>query len=416
MPASHSLIFTLITTSLLLGCASTTSNNKSPKPSQSSVEEPTQLRVGFTPTCPSKDSKKESAVLATVGATIAASIGQKVAEATIDKISTYLSQNEEYILGGDGRMEAFAVWTKEGDIKPNPEQQCMIVVIGKSFAPANLSKDEFKELTENVKTPFPNYNNVVVYNATGLIGEPLLYLEALMEFRDSKNSPSFFHFTPRAWHYPNFISDDSWRFSKARDFLLKVDFNIPGQAKPFATLEIKQEDMEPGGLTSRSVIDKTQPWIPLPDVIDKPAAPEKIKTDEYVYPVNARAIITETKKPHTLLKYLGEATSSQKDEISQLAADEIMRATDQSARLTAKEVALSTAATKYDAYVTAYTAASDAVTAYQAASENQKALARTKAEIAIKKLAIARAVAKSAIKEAGIGGFEDLPPLASVGS
>ncbi|WP_152623768.1 MULTISPECIES: hypothetical protein [Pseudomonas] len=416
MPASHSSIFTLTVTSLLFGCASGPTNSSSPTSSGPSIEAPTQLRVGFNPTCPSKESKKESAVLATVGATIAASIGQKVTEATLDKISSYLSRNEEYTLDGDGRMEAFAIWTKEGDIKPNPEQQCMIVVIGKSFAPANLSKKAFNELTKDFKNPFPNYDNAVVYKTTGLIGEPLLYLEALIEFRDSKNSPSFFHFTPRAWYYPKFISDDSWRFNKARDFLLKVDLTIPGQPKPFATLEIKQEDMVPGGLTSNSVIDKIQPWVPLPDVIDKPASPEKIKTDEYVYPVNARALITETKKPHTLLKYLGEAASSQKDEISRFVGDEIMKATDQSARLAAKETALSTASTKYDAYVTSYTAASDAVAAYQAASENAKAQARTKAEIAIKKLAIARAVAKSAIKEAGIGGFEDLPPLASLGN
>jgi hypothetical protein len=412
MPLRSSLLV-LAASALLSGCAAQSTNSPSPGDSNTSTDAPTQLRVGFSPLCPTKDASKESAVLATVGATIAANVGQKITEATLDKLSAYLSKNEEYNLSGDGRMNAFAVWTTDGEVKPNTNEQCMILVIGKEFAPAGLSNAKYMALRKGLNPPFRDYKDYAIYQSTGLVGQPLLYLEAIIEFRESKNSPSYFNFTPREWYYPRFISKDGWRFNKARDFLLKVDLTIPGQANSFGSFEIKQENMLSGGLTSSFVIDKIQPWIPLPEVIDKPASPDKIKTAEYVYPVNVHALITETQKPHTLLKYLGDATNSQKEEISGFVRDEIMRATDQSARLAAKESALSTATTKYDAYVVAHAAASDAIAAYQSAPENKKAQERTKAEIAIKKLALARAVAKSAVKEADIDGFEDLPPLES---
>jgi len=395
----------------LCGCSSwqTSSSLRS-----AASDAPPQLRVAFAPECPTRPEGAQESFLGSLAVGIAVSIGQKAAERAIDALSTYLTSDKAYTLEDSSRMDGFAKWKTDGNVKLNDKEQCMIIVVGQLFSTPDMSEEDINNRMASYQLPFAHYDNIAVHNATGLISSPMLYLEAMLVPNGSDNVPStHYAFQPVQWYYPDFIGDSSWRFNENRDVLLKVELYKPGVKEVLGSFEIKQSDMAAGGLTNDIVVNDKQPWNPLPS--DLKAAPEGLKLDgeQVIYPVNVKALFVETSKPRTIVKYTGEAIAAQKTAFSTGVGNEIREGLDQATRLSNRSVAIETARAKYNDYVTAYGVASAAVEKYQHSIGNAKIQAQNEALLARKKLSISRALAKAAFLDAGVGDFEELPSLAS---
>lgn len=395
----------------LYGCSSSQKLNSTPPPASNA---PPQLRIAFAPECPSRSAGTQESFLGPLAVAIAASIGQKAAEGAIDALSNYLTSDKGYTLEDSARMNGFAKWKKDGSVQLNDKEQCMIVVVGQSFSTLDMSSEDIGKALERYKAPFTDYDNIAVHDATGLISTPMLYLEARLIANGSDKVPrTHYAFVPVQWYYPKFIGNSSWRFNENRDILLKIEFSKPGSRELIGALEIKQNDIASGSLTNDLIVNDKQPWNPLPSDLDN--APEGVKLDseEVTYPVNVKAIFVETSKPRTIVKYIGEAAAAQKAGFSTGVGTEIRESIDQGARLSSRSTALDTASNRYNDYITSYTTASGAVEKYQQATGTAKIQAQNEAQLAKKKLAISRTLAKAAFKDAGINNFEEMPSLAS---
>lgn len=395
---------------VLTGCSSTPNLNTT-KPPVDNL--PPQLRIAFAPQCPSKAEATKEGLLGSLAIGIATSVGQKIAGGSIDALSKYLTSDKAYTLEDSARMSGFAKWTQEGKVQLNDKESCMIVVIGREFSTQLL--EDISDTLEDVAQPFDDYNKEAVYSATGLVGTPLLYLEARLSANGSDKVPrTHFAFIPVQWYYPDFVGDGGWRFKDRRDVMLKVEIIKPGTNVLLGGLEIKQGDVLPGAIKNESIVNDNQPWNPLPDDLDDAAPGTKFDSEQVIYPVNVSALFVETAKPKTIVKYIGEAVSEQREKIVAGVGDEIKESLDQSTRLANRSTALGAATEKYNDYLEAYDEAFNAVDKYQKSTGAAKLKSQNEARLAKKKLAISRAIAKAAFKDAGVGSFEELPILAEI--
>lgn len=392
---------------ILAGCSSHSEMKSTPdKPVDSSY----QMRVGFSSAdnCPvTRGNDKESAAIAAVGVAIAAEVAGKLVGNAVDALGDYLSKDQAISYKDSSRMNGFAKSSKGGELSSNDEEGCMIIVIAKDFGtPANNTfSSYFTDPTLQTASPAIN-------RATGVNGPLALYLEARFKFSGGKgNTPTAFTFVPVYWYYPRFVTPDSWRFGSERDVLLRAELSTPGAASPFGLLELQWSAVKSGGISSQSVVGRKLPWSPLPEGLTLAATKVTSEIQKPIYPVNVKAIFTETAKPYVLLKYTGDALKNQKATLSGAAEESVTQAFSQQARITARQSAVGDIEKKYNDYSTAYDNASASYTTYKNATGIEKTKALVRARIAYEKLDNSETTLQAAYNNAGIGSFEPLPAL-----
>lgn len=377
-----------------------------------------ELRVGFSESkCPISTSERHS-VFGAAAIAIAGEVAGKVVSNSVTALGDYLSSENAISYLDSTRANGFVEIGKKG-ISFNRNVACLIVVVGTEFnrkadgetvakMPAFVGDSELQQF------------NWQINQATGLYSKALLYLEAEIIFNNStaQPNPTVFTFAPQYWFYPKFISPDSFKYQDQRDVLLRVELSEPGQKSPFGELELKWTGVAEGAIKNVSVTSKRLPWQPMPggitDAVKGVTGLSSLGENDAIeiLPINVKAIFTETAKPHTILKYIGEALKGQSATLGTAAQDAVTQSLSQQARVTAKQAALAGVEKRYAEYSAAYDAASDAYGTYKSATTPA---ARAKAagayQLAYKKVANLESLTRQVYAEADAGAFVPLPAL-----
>jgi hypothetical protein len=353
-----------------------------------------QMRITFSPTCPVSGGEKESA-LAVLGANILVNVASRFVGDTVDAISKYLTTAEAKSYTATGRMNAFAVRDAKGALRINPSEICVLVAIGQ-FGDGNRT-DPFSNVPQELSKA-----TIEVAKRTRLADSPQLYFEGVFKAADSGDA---FTLVPKYWYYPQFLQKSGFAHSKDRDVLFKLELAAPGKTA-FASWQMDWASISEGGIATTSVVDRVLPWSPLPQEIGGRSSAGTF------FPVNANAIFTETAKPNTLAKYLGEALAGQKQTIVSEAQSVLQSALSEQVRLDAAKALLAGTETKLKAYNEAYAAAKDAQSKFDAAKGTPgRAAALAAAKLAYGRLTISTAELQNAYQSAGLGPFPEFPVL-----
>lgn len=374
-----------------------------------------ELRVFFREACPSglvpdfRPDSPNKEVLSTILIGAASYVVAEMVGSTVDTIGRALSSNQAVTFTAHSRIGGFAK-AKKGEVQTNARLNCMIVVASRHFGGAAPDKPNFlpghKDSTKL---------SAAISKEAILSGPALFYLEATIEYNDvpypyGANASTAFTYVPRTFYYPEFIAPLSWRYSSTRDVLLKVEFAAAGQAQPFASFDLLWAGVKSGSITEEAMISRTLPWSLIPSGLT--AAAQATRTDDdlvAVFPVNVNASFTETAKPRVLLKHLGDALTSQKDEIVTAATSEFKQAVSTEARATAKAATADELGKKYEAYAKAYEQAAAARIAIPETGDQRVPLIAA-ARIAYAKLSAAETLARRAYREADVM-FDAMVPL-----
>lgn len=370
-----------------------------------------EMRVFFAKSCPVSGPTQEG-VLGGIALAVASNVVGKLVGSGVDALGQYLSSQQAITFTDSTRIDGLVTSTK-GVVTYNQNVSCMIVVAAKSFGapqPANYDPLPTLAQTELLK------NNI--YKTTKLSGTALFYMEAALHFNNHDNvklSSTAFTYVPKKFYYPSFITPGGWRYNSSRDVLLKIDFSLPGQATTFASFDWHWAGVKSGAISESSVIARTLPWSALPDGLATAASKVNTDTATPVFPVNVKVLLTETAKPHVILKYLGEALVAQKSTIVDSATSTVNQAFSEQARVSVRQAAAADVGKKYDEYVTAYDSAKSAQEKYVAASDitaKKKSLAL--AQLAYVKLSSAESAIRLAYDASDIGSFDALPKLPDI--
>jgi hypothetical protein len=367
-----------------------------------------EMRVFFAKSCPVSGATQEG-VFGGLALAVASNVVGKLVGSGVDALGQYLSNQQAITFMDATRVDGFITSTK-GIATYNQNISCMIVVAARSFGgPQPQNYDPLPTLAQTVLLK----NSI--YKATKLSGTALFYMEAALHFNNpdsAKLNSTAFTYIPKSFYYPAFITPGGWRYSASRDVLLKIDFSAPSQTATFASFEWQWSGVKSGAISENSVLAKTLPWSALPDGLA--AAASKINSDTAtpVFPVNIKVLLTETAKPHVILKYLGEALVAQKTAIVDSATSTVNQAFSEQARVAVRQAAANDVGKKYDDYISAYDAAKLAQEKYLAAGDlaaRKKSLAL--AQLAYVKLTSAESAVRLAYDASDIGSFDALPKL-----
>lgn len=311
------------------------------------------------------------------------------------------------------RMEGM-FYFQPGKLTLNDAERCMVIAIGNEFG--EIKDDKLLSELQILPDKDPD-TNIAVHNAIKLRSTPIFYAEfRLISNSDKGADPSVFTFVPKFIHYPDFVSNDAIFKKPERDVLLSVDFIEAGDNEAFGTMEIQWTGIRKGQISNEAFRSRKLPWIALPASANNLTLPKGVRPAP-LFPVNIKAKLIETTKPHTLAKYVGEALKAEKDTITQAAKEAVEYSLSQEARLSAKNVAITDIESKYKTYLDLYDAASAAHGQYQAhapgdaVGKQKSALA---AKIAYQKLSLAETALKRSYDSAGIGMNGLLPPLPAI--
>lgn len=405
-------VATLITSFLLAGCAASGQRTVAVNSAaQAPAATQPQMRVVFVSRCPISQEKPESA-LGALAVSIGAEVGGKLVGNMIDSLADSLTKSDEVVFTGATRRYGFAS-VKDGKLGWNSSEGCMVVVIAKEFdRPMTAAEVQlFVPFSERSTDP-----TVVaeLVEATGLSSPVLFYFEAITEYNGKKEAEkSAFAFKPVDFYYPAFVSPSGSIYSSRRDVAFKVQFSAPGAPGAFADIDMQWNDIKSGEISKGSVTKRMLPWHALPEDLDKTnVAATGVAVP--VYPVNVKALFTETKQPRTFFKILGQALSSRKDEAETSTEQAITLAFSRQARATARLAAVTDVDKKYEDYIKAYDAVAEAQSKYAAAAGASPRVRQElleKARIAALALGSAELAARLAYANANIGPFTPLPPL-----
>lgn len=370
-----------------------------------------ELRVFFAPRCPVSNATAES-IIGTVGLAVASSLAGKLADGAVDSLGNYLTKDMAVSLIETSRMDGFAA-SQDSTLTYNQNEGCMILIAAREFG-REMTDKEIKALQPFAGRKADPNMNLLLNEITGFSGPLSFYMELTFHFNRLEN-PSAFTLEPRSWYYPTFFTPQSFRYSTNRDVLLRMELSAPGANGNFGAFELSWQDVAAGEISDRTVVKKKLPWFPLPDGLE--AAAKQIKSSEKVPvgPTNIKVLLTETAKPYTVLKYVGEALKANKETISKSATDTVNQAFSQEARAIARSTATAKVEEKYKAYAIAYDEAEAAQQKYASASgaaAKQKAL--DAAKLAYAKLSAVQASLAAIYGSAEVGAFTplpDLPPL-----
>lgn len=398
----------------LAGCATTAGPSGAGESAPDVEGADAQMRVFFSSACPVSGATKEGA-LGVVALSVASDVVGKLVGSGIDALGNYLSSERAISFSEATRVDGF-VAAKQGVALYNTKISCMVIVVAKNFG--GPKPDKYMPVGPLAQTQALTDE---IYNVTKLSGPALFYMEMALHFNthdSTKISSTAFTYVPRLFYYPAFITPGSWRYSRTRDVLLKVELLQPGQTSAFGTFDWQWDGVSSGAIAAESVLSHAVPWSPLPDGLS--AAAEKVTAGEtatQVYPVNVKVMLTETAKPHTILKYIGESLVAQKSTITDAATATVNQAFSEQARIEVRQAAAADVGKKYDDYVAAYDDAQAAQQKYAAATDaTTKKKTLVAAKLSYAKLSAAEATVRIAYRSAGIGDFDPLPKLAALGA
>lgn len=414
-------IFSLLCFSLVSGCTAlpkgsdgeTVADETEAQSASSPSSAPTEMRVAFTELCPVTAAEKESAVGA-IAVSIAANLGTRVIGGAIDTLSGYLTEDKASVYSTTSRMEGMFAF-EGGKISINKDERCMVISVASKYGSLPDPDDNADQL-KIMSDQSPSVN-LAIYKAVGLIGKPDFYAEfRLRSNSDAGAKQMVFTYLPKFIYYPKFVSKATMLKKPERDVLLKIDFLEPGGAGAFGTIEVQWSGVKNGGITAESLRSRKLPWVALPESarnIEMPGGATRIP----VFPVNVKAQLVETTKPHTLAKYIGEALKSEKETITNATKEAVNLAFSQDARISARNVAITEVEEKYKSYLDLYDLANEAYQKYAAHAPGDtvgKQKAALAVKIAYQKLANAEAALRRAYENSGIGAMNLLPALPAV--
>jgi hypothetical protein len=401
--------FLVLSVCLLAGCATTRPPSEADDVAQQpEVEHPVEMQAFFANECPISGVVKEGAGGAVVAAIFGDVIG-KLASNGVDALGKYLSADKAVTFEQSTRMDGFAV-SASGTVNNNPATRCVVLVAASDFGkpkPPNYDPLPGKVTLDQVKEK--------IYALTRLSGSADFYMELGIKFnsKDTQKIPSSsFTYEPRAFYYPNFLVPSGLRYSSRRDILLQFEISQPSEKQPFATFTWQWTGVKKGGISEESVVNRKLPWSSLPEELSSAGKKAPSEGTVPIFPVNVKVMLTETAKPHVILKYIGEALVAQKDTIVENATAAATQAVSEQARLNARQAASDNVKKKYADYTAAYDTAKAAQAKYAASTDTrskQQNLATAKQ--AYLDLDLAEASIKLVYGSAGIGPFSPLEQL-----
>lgn len=360
-----------------------------------------ELRVGFADTCPLSGVAARENAFAAIGAAILADFGGRIVGGLIDQIGAALSEDKVVSFESVGRMQGFYNKDeKKQGLKLNTSEGCLIIVIGE-FGGDKMPENLFpKAVNPRVAAPAG-----VTLAFGNLKGPPKLYIEGVFE---KAKDESAFAFEPTYVYYPAFLSEGTIFSSSQRDLLVRVEWSKPGE-EPFAAAQltwtaVSENDSGVVIAKQADLAGKKTAWFKAPDFGTRTEGGRFGAT-------NVKVLVSETAKPYTLAKYLGEALKGQKEQITTATKGVITQSVSTEARLEAKLKLNETAQAANTVYVTAY---DDAQKAFDAWNDEKDPAAKPSklnaARLAYQKVPDTEQLARRAYANAGLP-FESRPAL-----
>jgi len=363
-----------------------------------------EARLFALPSCPVSGFNQPTEEIAGVAAALLAQVVGKAVGAGVDVLANALTREIPTTLQATERVSAWYVKDTANVFKISPNNTCIVGVVSESFGARNQNAN-FAELEtafkgadrrgEDFSRLEQNTRNL---SRIGVVRVPVLYFELRMV---TSASGGVFSVDPVFFHYPKAFGEKPFFGSAARDVLVQLDLQLPSENEPFASLKLVDvQGVADGYFSTRRFAGRRFPWLVLPST----DAAQGVK-DGPTVPVNLKLLVSETAKPGTLGKIIGESLASQRQALVEAAETKTKYAISESERQSARSTAAATASTAltsyfeaYDAYVVAKKAADDAA--------NGTPDAKQRAQLALgmrrTMLANAQSIAASQMVAAGV--------------
>ncbi len=380
-----------------------------------------ELRVGFASHCPMSTKSPGESTLTAAGVALLADFGRRIVGEQIDKIAKQMAEDQVVKYTATGRMSGFYSKSavKPTEVTLNGTQACLLVALGKFRASKEANPSPGAAKAPNplpgaakAPNPLPGAAKALTSEDIGKLSkvfgdveEPLrFYMEGVFEVSDDRTA---FAFLPTYFYYPAFINEGTLFSSSKHDILVRVEWLEPGEASVFAVSQLQWDAVveSPKGVViadEAGIKGKQSEWMKLPQIA-APSGPGVFG------PVNVKVLVSETAKPHSIAKYLGDALKGQKDAITKETQSAITQAVSTEARLAAKLKLNEAAQTANAAYVAAYDDAAKAFDAWNDAKDGKPEKLNA-ARLAYQRLPSLEQLARGAFGDAGIP-FEPRPSL-----